>query len=63
MKVKIEFTVDVDPAAWSRLRQVYGPSVRGDVKREIEVLADEHLRTLGVLVPVPRSLFSGRDES
>lgn len=49
MKVRVEFTVDIDPAAWEAEYGVSRLDVRNDVRDYIKQGAHSHLSLLGVL--------------
>ena len=50
MKVRVSFTVDIDPDVWELEYGVAREDVREDVKAHVENGAKDHLRDLGLWV-------------
>ena len=53
MKVKIEFTVDIDADTWAREYSLDKSEVREDVKAYVENGARDHLSDMGLLSAPP----------
>lgn len=63
MKVRINFTIDVDPEAWSLNYGVPREAMREDAQAYVENLVTEHMRDLGLLSEATNVLRRQRPSS
>ena len=50
MKVRVQFTVDIDPEWWSVEYSVHPDDVRSDVREAAETMVKSHFGELGLLL-------------